>query len=56
MEEDLDKVPFIAWNHKNEKINTEHGIVRYEQFCINEVKRMQSNKKVRRKGDLVCVY
>lgn len=47
--------PFIAWNHKDTKINTEHGVVRYEVFCANEVKRMKNEKRVMRDGDRVCV-
>lgn len=48
-------IPFIAWNHKDTKINTEHGVVRYEEFCKNEVKRMKNEKEVVYDGDRVCV-
>ena len=47
--------PFIAWNHKDTKVNTEHGVVRYEDFCKNEAKRMNSEKRVVYDGDRVCV-
>ena len=46
---------FIKWDHKDTKINTEHGVVRYEEFCKNEVKRMKNEKRVRYEGDRVCV-
>ncbi len=49
------KIPFIGWEKKDTMINTEHGVVRYEEFCKNEVKRMQNGKKVIREGDSVCV-
>ena len=48
--------PFISWAHKDTKINTEHGVVRYEEFCKNEVKRMKNKKEVLYdKADRVCV-
>ena len=47
--------PFISWSHKNTKINTEHGVVKYEEFCKNEVKRMKNDKRVIYDGDRVCV-
>jgi len=49
------KTPFIKWRRKDKLIETEHGFVRYEVFCANEVKRMNNKMKVIYKGDKVCV-
>lgn len=53
-EDDMTK-PFIAWADKDSKINTEHGLVTYEEFCKNEVSRMKGKKKIKYKGKKVCV-